>query len=87
MRHVYKETTKEVYREILKAHFDDFSVYSSYTNYDGNDGLTSMPQVMTVWGFKDGNLGFLKAVSTKENREQREFDHKYYILSKVIEEE
>lgn len=39
-------------------------VYSSYTNPDGNDGLSYQPQLFTTWGNEEKEL--IKYIGTRE---------------------
>ena len=43
----WEPITKEEYHAIYN---DSLFVYSTYTNTDGDDGLSSQPQLYTTWG-------------------------------------
>lgn len=69
----WTKITKEEYFEIY-SHF--LLVYSSYTNPDGDDGLSFSPQMLTTWGDKEKEL--IKSVATKESRQQEKWDMEYF---------
>lgn len=69
----WKPITKDEYFKIY-SHF--LVVYSSYTNTDGNDGLSYYPNMLTTWG--DDSKELIKCIASKENAEQEKWDYKYY---------
>lgn len=60
--------TKEEYFAIYN---DKLSVYSSYTNPDGNDGITYTPQMSTTWGDEEREL------IRSEARREKEYEGEY----------
>ena len=69
----WKPISKEEYFEIYNG---TLSVYSSYSNPDGNDGLTYTPQMLTTWGNDEKEL--IRHERTKENRDANDWEYKYW---------
>jgi deoxyadenosine/deoxycytidine kinase len=62
---IYATKWKPITVEEYSAIWDEsFHVYSGYTNLDGNDGLSSIPTLLTTWG--DGEKELLKSVATRD---------------------
>lgn len=57
----WEPVAQEEYHAIYNK---DLSVYSSYTNPDGNDGLSYTPRILTTWGNKEREL--IKCIGTRE---------------------
>lgn len=57
----WEPCSKEEYHKIYN---DKLGVYSSYTNPDGNDGLSSQPQLFTTWG--DDEKELIKCIGTRD---------------------
>lgn len=79
--------TAEEYHAIYK---NWLNVYSSYTNPDGEDGLTSTPQMLTTWG--DDEKELIKSEAKREKTYPSEqfkvpWEYKYYKAIEWEEEE
>jgi hypothetical protein len=72
----WKEITAERYFEIYNNLGEQASVYSGYTNPDGDDGLSSTPQILTTWG--DDKNELIKCVRRKEDREDKEWKERFW---------
>lgn len=48
------------------------TVYSSYTNPDGDDGISFCPQMLTSWGTKEKELLYIR--QDKDSREDIEWN-------------
>jgi hypothetical protein len=56
---------------VLRAHFGpDMKVFSSYSNPDGNDGLSSRPCMETEWGYVHAPIPMCGALTAWEKGEQ-----------------
>lgn len=83
----WQKITVEEYRSIYN---DKLKPYSSYTNPDGNDGLSSQPQMLTTWG--DDEKEIIKSIARREKTypsEQHEvpWEYSYYKAIDWEEEE
>lgn len=65
---MWEEISKEEYFSIYN---DSLSVYASYTNLDGDDGLSTRPKILTSWGDEEREL--IKCIRTKGNRHDPEW--------------
>lgn len=75
------ETSNEVYAVVFVRHKRDLTVHASFTDVDGN-GLpfsSGKPEILTEWGFKNAETPLLKIVETKDDKDQKEWDAKFYI--------
>ena len=83
----WKETNKHVFHTIYLEHSKDLGVFGTCTLPEGDPRLGKMnPYILTEWGFKDADEPIMKSVATKENRQQKKYDYKYYIAIYQIEE-
>lgn len=57
----WEPISQEEYHTIYN---DTLSVYSTYTNPYGDDGLSSQPQLFTTWGNDEKEL--IKCIGTRE---------------------
>lgn len=78
----WKACSKETYLTIYKS--KKLALYSSYTNLDGDDGISCQPQLLTTWG--DDQRELIKSHATRDkesvrDRSKFEFDYKYYIAT------
>ena len=75
------KTTANVCAEIRKAHKDKLTVFSSYTDVDGNGYAWSSgyPEIMTEWGFKDASVPLYKVVMEKESNLEEEWEYEYFL--------
>ncbi|RTL03791.1 hypothetical protein EKK58_12075 [Candidatus Dependentiae bacterium] len=74
----WEQISAEEYRSIYDK---GLIVYSSYTNPDGDDGISCSPQMMTTWGDDERQLIKSYATRTREQAEDKtkwEWDYKYY---------
>lgn len=74
----WNQISAEEYRSLYDK---GLVVYSSYTNQDGDDGLSCVPQIMTTWGDDKRQLIKSYATRTKEQAEDKskwEWDYQYY---------
>lgn len=73
------KTDKHVYGAIYREHHKQLTTFSSFSNPHPSH-LSSQPQMITEWGFRDANRPLIKAHSQWEDgkRETTE-SHDYYI--------
>ena len=73
---MWTPTSPEVYAVIRAKHHTELVVFGTYSNPGGDDGMSIQPQMMTEWGFKDGNYPILKALTTwdKPIGDQKEWE-------------
>jgi len=62
-------TTPEVWA-VIRASHPDLQVFSTYSNPDGNDGMSSQPQMMTEYGFLHCDEPIIGALTTWEKGEK-----------------
>jgi hypothetical protein len=77
------ETNAAVYSAIYATHRTEISVHESFTDVDGTAHNLGnyKPKVDTRWGFKNADYPLIVCIATKEDREQNEWDYKYYLVS------
>lgn len=81
----YIETSPEVYAVIRARHYADMGVYSSYSNPTGDCPIgRGHPEMVTEWGFKNGDGPILKARTTWQ-RGEKEWErvnekHEYWLV-------
>jgi len=63
----WEPITQEEFHEIYKR---KLNVYSGYTNPDGDDGLSSQPQLYITWGNDEKEL--IKCIATGERDRNKE---------------
>ena len=80
MKVIWIETDKHVYGTIYREHHEEFGVFGSFTDTEGcREGGNGKPQIYTEWGFKGADCPIIRSIGTKENREQKQYDYKYFI--------
>lgn len=84
----WEETTQEVYRAIYSEHHEDFGVFGTCTLPYGDMRLGKPnPYILTEWGFKGATDPIIKSIGTKEHRDQKDYDYKYYIAVANVQNE
>lgn len=78
MDYKWYPTDKHVYGAIYREHYEDFSVFESFSNPEPSD-LCSTPRMETAWGFKNADVPLIKLIQTKEIVDQKEWDCEYFI--------
>ncbi len=75
------ETSAEVYAVIFARHKKQLKPHASFTDMtgDGYHFSSGKPEILTEWGFELADSPLLKIVQTKENKEQENWDTKFYI--------
>jgi len=75
------KTTENVCVEIRKAHKDELSVFSSFTDVDGNgyEWSSGHPEILTEWGFKNAEDPLYKVVMKKESSLEKEWKYEYFL--------
>lgn len=75
------ETSREVYAVIWARHQNNLSPHSSFTDPtgDGYEFSSGKPEILTEWGFKNAEKPLIRIVQTKDDKEQKEWDSKFYI--------
>jgi len=73
----WESCTAAEYHSVSK---DTLSVYSSYTNPDGEDGISSQPQILTTWGDDEKELLRSHGYRDKEDAKAGKWawDYKYW---------
>lgn len=73
-------TDKHVYGAIYREHYEEFSVFESFTAPEGSPEFGVMlPRIETSWGFKNSETPIIKSIATKESVDQKEYDYEYFI--------
>lgn len=75
------ETSNKVYAVIFAKHKKQLQPHSSFTDITGNGyhWSSGKPEIMTEWSFENAKTPLLKVVQTKENKEQEDWDVKFFI--------
>lgn len=75
------ETSNEVYAVVFARHRKELKPFSSFTDStgDGYHFSTGKPEIMTEWGFENAENPLLKIVQTKQTKDQKDWDVKFYI--------
>lgn len=60
----WEPISSKEYFDIYNPRKEELSVYSSYSNPGGNDGMTETPQMHTTWG--DNEKELIKSIGKKE---------------------
>lgn len=78
-------TTAAVYAAIYATHKDNMTVHESFTDTEGcmHHLGNYKPKMDTRWGFRDADYPLIVNISTKENTEQKDWDHEYYLVSPI----
>ncbi len=71
----WKQIPKKLYMDILLQLEEIYSPLSVHATHESEDN----DLMATIWGFADADYPLLKAQHTKDNREQKEWDHKHFI--------
>ena len=80
----WKKIHKYTYWQIFDQFRDEFVVFATLTDTDGQYGR---PTMMTQWGFPNSDYPLIKSYQSKENRDQKDWDVKYYIISEAKKED
>ena len=64
MTHKVILTSSEVFAVIYAKHKDELTVFSSYSNPTGTDGLTNCPQMFTEWGLRNSDFPIIGKETT-----------------------
>lgn len=77
------ETNAAVYSAIYATHKEQLSVHESFTDIEGvmHHLGNYRPKIDTRWGFKNSDYPLIVCISEKENKDQKEWDNKYYIVN------
>ena len=76
-------TNAAVYSAIYATHRDLLTVHESFTDVEGcmHHLGNYTPKCDTRWGFKSADYPLIVCVSTKKDKEQKDWDNEYYLVS------
>lgn len=74
------ETDKHVYGAIYREHYENLKPFATCTCPDGDISLGKPnPYILTEWGLIGADEPVIKSVGTKESRDQKDYDYRYFI--------
>lgn len=73
------KTDKHVYGAIYREHQKDFMVFGSFSNPSPSE-LSSQPEMLTEWGFKNADHPLIKAVIKWEHSKREETETVNYFI-------
>jgi len=78
---MWVETSAEVYAVIFARHRNALKPHSTFSDPDGYgyEWSSGRPEMLTEWGFDGAKTPLIKIVQTKEHRDCKEWDNKFYI--------
>lgn len=84
--YTWVKTDKHVYGSIYREHKEDLMVFSTFSNPEPSH-LSSQPQMMTEWGFKNADAPMIKSIVKWDHLDRVKTETAEYFIARVFHTE